>query len=202
LAATNYESTPIEFKHAEAKAFTPTILSNAAAAAFGFSSRSFAETKIGPSMLLAMNDPFCGLDILHMRYAAGRRPSADMAGDALSWLISGQKDFSHKLLAEMRTSVLPAPGSHVWPTYANWALTFDWLYEHPAFDEALKHRVARQLIDGAIAMASTPDLNYPDQASSHNYTTRFLGLTTFALCTVARLGTQDAHNGVQHKLLR
>ena len=144
-------------------------------------------------MLLAMNDPFCGLDILRMRYAAGRRPSTDMAGDALSWLISGQKDFGHKSLAEMRTSVLPAPGSHVWPTYANWALSFDWLYEHPAFDEALKHRVASQLIDGAIAMASTPDLNYPDQASYHNYTTRFLGLTTFALCAVARLGTQDAH---------
>ena len=49
-------------------------------------------------MLLAMNDPFCGLDILRMRYVAGRRPSADTAGDALSWLISGQIDFGHKSL--------------------------------------------------------------------------------------------------------
>jgi len=69
-----------------------------AAATCGFSSRSFAETKIGLFMLLAMNDPFCGLDILRMRYVAGRRPSADTAGDALSWLISGQIDFGHKSL--------------------------------------------------------------------------------------------------------
>jgi len=163
----------------------------AATAAFGFSSHSFAQGKSGPSMLLDASDPFCGLDILRMRYVAGRRPSDDMAGNALSWLVSGQKDFGQKSLAEMRASVLPAPGSHAWPTYANWALAFDWMYEHPAFDEALKNHVAKQLLDGAMVMASTPDLNHPEQASYHNYTTRFLGLTTFALCAVARHNTKD-----------
>ncbi len=167
----------------------------AATASFAFSRKIFAETQSGPSMLLGTNDPFCGLDILRMRYAAGRRPSADLAGNALSWLVSGQDDFAQKSLTEMRHTAPPAPGSHAWLTYANWALAFDWLYEHPAFDEALKDRVARQLLDGAIVMASTPDLKHPEQASYHNYTTRFLGLTAFALCAVAKRRPHDASIG-------
>ncbi|HEY6376799.1 MAG TPA: heparinase II/III family protein, partial [Edaphobacter sp.] len=144
-------------------------------------------------MLIGANDPFCGLDILRVRYAAGGRPSGDIAGNALSWLISGQDDFGQKSLAEMRNTAPPVPGSHAWLTYANWALAFDWLYEHPAFDEALKDRVAKQLLDGAIVMASTPDLKHPEQASYHNYTTRFLGLTAFALCAVAKRRPHDAN---------
>jgi hypothetical protein len=158
----------------------------AATAAFAFSHNSFAQTKSGPSMLLAANDPFCGLDILRMRYAAGRRPSDDIAGNALAWLVTGQNTFAQKSLAEMHRTAPPKPGSHAWLTFANWALAFDWLYEHPDFDAALKDRIAQQLLDGAIATAATPDLQHPEQASYHNYTTRFLGLTTFAICTVAK----------------
>jgi hypothetical protein len=92
----------------------------------------------------------------------------------------------------MRNSAPPKPGSHAWTTYASWALAYDWLYEHPAFDAALKDRVAQQLLDGAMVMASTPDLEHPEQASYHNYTTRFLGLTTFSLCAVAKHRPHDA----------
>jgi uncharacterized membrane protein len=64
-----------------------------ATAAFAFSHNIYAQAKGGPSMLLAAHDPFCGLDVLRMRYAAGRRPSNDMAGNALSWLVTGaQRD--------------------------------------------------------------------------------------------------------------
>jgi heparin/heparan-sulfate lyase len=164
----------------------------AATAAFAFSRNIYAQTKSGPSMLLGANDPFCGLDVLRIRYAAGRRPSDDMAGNALSWLVSGQDDFAQKTLAEMRSTTLPAVHSHAWLTYANWALAFDWLYEHPGFDEQLKDSVAKQLLDGAIAMAATPDLKHPEQASYHNYTTRFLGLTAFSLCAVAKHRPHDA----------
>jgi len=143
-------------------------------------------------MLLGAHDPFCGLDILRMRYAAGRRPSDEMAGNALSWLITGQDAFAEKALEDMRRSTLPPPGSHAWLTYANWALAFDWLYEHPAFDGTLKDQVSKQLLDGAIVMAATPDLKHPEQASYHNYTTRFLGLTTFTLCAVASHRPYDA----------
>lgn len=164
----------------------------AAAAAFAFSRNAFAQTNKGPSMLVADNDPFCGLNILRTRYAAGRRPSDDMAGRALSWLVSGKDEFAQQSLAEMRRSELPKPSSHAWLTYASWALAYDWLYEHPAFDPGLKDRMAQQLLNGAMVMASTPDLEHPEQASYHNYTTRFLGLTTFSLCAVAKHRSHDA----------
>jgi hypothetical protein len=163
-----------------------------ATAAFAFSGWARAAMKSGPSMLLEATDPFCGLDILRMRYAAGRRPSDDIAGNALSWLVSGQNDFAQKSLAQMRSSAPPAAGSRGWLTYANWSLAFDWMYEHPDFDAALKDRVAKQLLDGATEMAKTPDIKHPEQASFHNYTTRFLGLTAFTLCAVAKHRTHDA----------
>jgi len=174
---------PIPQLHLSRRQFSHML---AATAAFAFSGRLHAQTKRGPSMLLGATDPFCGLDILRMRYAAGHRPSDDIAGNALSWLLTGNDDFAKKSLAVMQTTALPAAGSRSWPTYANWALTFDWLYECPAFDQALKDRVAKQLLDGATTMAATPDIKHPEQASFHNYTTRFLGLTTFALCAAAK----------------
>jgi hypothetical protein len=164
----------------------------AASAAFAFSREAFSQSKTGPSMLLSARDPFCGLDILRMRYAAGRRPSDDMAGNALGWLVSGENSFAQKSLTVMRNSAPPAPGSRGWLPFANWSLAYDWLYEHPDFDDALKDRIAKQLLDGAAAMAATPDINHPEQASYHNYTTRFLGLTTFALCAVAKRRPHDA----------
>lgn len=164
----------------------------AATAAFAFSRQAYPQITSEPSMLIGAHDAFCGLDILRMRYEAGKRPSDDIAGNALSWLLTNQDEFAQKSLAKMRDSVLPAPSSHAWPTYAGWSLAFDWLYDCRAFDESLKNQIAKQLLDGAVAMASTPDLNHPEQASYHNYTTRFLGLTAFALCAVAKHEPHDA----------
>lgn len=163
----------------------------AASAAFVFSPGAYPQAKSGPTMLLGVTDPFCGLDILRVRYAAGRKPSTDMAGNALSWLVTGQGHFAQEALAEMRRTAPPAPGSRGWLPIAGWALAFDWLYDHPAFDDALKDRVAKQLLDAAITMAATPDIRNPEQASFHNYTTRFLGLTTFAICAVAKRRPRD-----------
>jgi hypothetical protein len=165
----------------------------AATAAFAFSRSAFAQAQAGtaPSMMLGARDAFSGLDILRVRFAAGRRPSDDIAGNALSWLLSGQKEFGEKCIAALRTSTLPEPSSRSWPTYASHALAFDWLYEFSAFDEALKDQVVKQLLDGALKMASTPDLAHPEQASYHNYTTRFLGLAAFSLCAVAKHRPQE-----------
>jgi len=55
-----------------------------------------------PRLLTSESDPFAGLNILKVRYASGRRPSQDMEGWALSWLLTGQKDFAERALAEMR----------------------------------------------------------------------------------------------------
>jgi len=74
----------------------------AGSAVFAFSAKLFAESKTGPSMLLGSTDPFCGLDILRARYAAGHRPSDDLAGNALGWLIRGDDGFAQKSLAQMR----------------------------------------------------------------------------------------------------
>ncbi len=142
-------------------------------------------------MLLGVTDPFCGLDILRARYAAGHRPSTDMAGNAVSWLITGQEHFAQEALREMRHTAPPAAGSRGWLPIAGWSLTFDWLYDHHLFDDALKDKVAKQLLDAATTMASTQDLRNPEQASFHNYTTRFLGLTTFAICAVAKRRPRD-----------
>ena len=48
-------------------------------------------------MLLGAKDAFCGPDS-SMRYAAGQRPSDDIAGNALSWLVTGRKDFANGAL--------------------------------------------------------------------------------------------------------
>jgi hypothetical protein len=162
-----------------------------ATSAFAFSHNLYAQIKSGPSMLLAAHDPFCGLDILRMRYAAGRRPSDDMAGNALSWLVTGQDAFAQKSLDEMRNSGPPKAASHAWTTPTGLLHSIGCMNILPSM-EALKDRVAQQLLDGAIATASTPDLEHPEQASYHNYTTRFLGLTTFALCAVAKHRPHDA----------
>lgn len=177
------DRSPIAPLHLSRRHFSQML---AATAAFAFSKGTFAQTKRGPTMLLGATDPFCGLDTLRMRYAAGHRPSDDIAGNALSWLLTNNDDFAKKSIAVMQASSLPAAGSRGWPTYASWSLAFDWLYECPAFDQALKDRVAKQLLDGAATMAATPDIKHPEQASFHNYTTRFLGLTTFALCAAAK----------------
>ena len=164
----------------------------AATAAVAFSPNVYSQARIGPSMLLGPTDPFCGLDILRIRYAAGRRPAEDISGNALAWLLTKHENFAEKSFAELQRSDLPKPGSHTWLTYAAWALAYDWLYEHPGFDASLKKRIALQFLEGARVMASTPDLEHPEQASYHNYTTRFLGLTTFSLYAAARCLRQDA----------
>jgi hypothetical protein len=163
----------------------------AGTAAFAFSGRSFAQQKAGPTMLLGTTDAFCGLDILRVRYAAGHRPSTDAAGNALAWLLTAQDSFAQTALNQLRNSSPPPAGSRGWLPIANLSLSYDWLCDHPAFENTLKDRICDQLLAAASAMAETPDLKHPEQASFHNYTTRFLGLATFALCAVGKRRPHD-----------
>ena len=55
-----------------------------------------------PRLLIANTDPFTGLPLLKTRYANGMRPSDDMEGWALSWLLTRQDSFAEKALAAMR----------------------------------------------------------------------------------------------------
>ncbi len=146
-----------------------------------------AQQKVArPRLLIADADPFTGLALLKSRYAAGRRPSDDMEGWALSWRLTGQDAFAERALAEIRTKHLAANGkpSRSWVDYARWSLTFDWLFDYRGFDLALKQRVAGELRDGAAAMLSSADFADPGQLSYHNYALRYLALAAFAATAV------------------
>jgi hypothetical protein len=114
-----------------------------------------------------------------------------MNGWALSWLLTGQDDFADRALAQMRAGHISSTGkpSRSWVDYVRWSLAFDWLYSYRGFDDALKHRVAGELRDGAAAMLSTPDFADPGQFSYHNYAVRYLSLAAFA--TAALEGHPD-----------
>lgn len=148
----------------------------------------------GPRLLIGASDPFTGLTILKSRYAAGRRPSDDMEGRALSWVLTGQESFAERALAEMRSKTISKGGkpSRAWVDYTRWALAFDWLQGYRGFDQASQDRVASELQDGAAAMLSTADFADPGQYSYHNYSVRYLALVAFASAAIeGRPGCQQ-----------
>ena len=63
-----------------------------------------------PRLLIAEADPFTGLPLLKARYAAGRRPSEDMEGWALTWQLTGEESFAERALTEMRSKQVASGG--------------------------------------------------------------------------------------------
>jgi len=149
------------------------------------SARSEPTLPARPRVLIAATDPFSGLPALRARWAAGARPSEDLPGLALSWLLSGDESFARRALDELRAD-RPAreKGSNLYMRFLRRALAFDWLYGYPAFDAELKDAVAKDLVDGAERMLELPSLKDPAQASYHNHTVRELALAVFALAAV------------------
>ena len=139
-----------------------------------------------PHLLVADLDPFTGLPLLKTRYAAGRRPSDDMEGWALSWQLTRDDAFAERAVAEMRTKHIGVKGkpSRSWVDYARWSLAFDWLLPYRGFDRALKDRVAGELKEGAAAMIASPDFADPAELSYHNYAVRYLALAAFTTAAV------------------
>jgi hypothetical protein len=138
-----------------------------------------------PRLLVAERDPFSSLALLRARYAAGARPSDDLPGWALSYLVGGDEAAGRRAVEAMRQGRIPGRGgSSLYLDYLSWSLAFDWLYTNPAFDAALKDRVAADLVDGAAQWLARPSLADPAQASYHNHSVRELALATFALTAV------------------
>ena len=134
---------------------------------------------------MAERDPFAGLPALKARWAAGERPSEDLPGLALSWLLSGDETFARRALDELRADrPTRLKGSSAYVRYLNRAMAFDWLYAYPGFDAALKDQVAADLVAGAERMLALPSLADPTQASYHNHTARELALAVFSLAAV------------------
>jgi hypothetical protein len=138
-----------------------------------------------PRMLIGKVDPFTGYTILRARYAAGMRPSNDIAGWALAYLITSDESFAKRALDEMRRTHPPEKvGSRTYMDYVRWSLAFDWLYEYRDFDGALKDRIAGELLNAAQRMLEDNSLQDPSLVSYHNYVARFLTLATFALTAI------------------
>jgi hypothetical protein len=138
-----------------------------------------------PRLLVAAHDPFSGLETLRARYAKGARPSDDLPGWALTYLLTGDESYARKALTELPQAKLRGiKGSNRYLVFLWKALAFDWLYGYRGFDAALKDRVAAELVDGAAQMLALQSLADPSQASYHNHTARELALAAFALWAV------------------
>lgn len=148
-----------------------------------------------PRLLISDTDAFTGLTLLRTRYASGMRPSDDMEGWALSWLLTRKESFAEKSLAAMRASHVTkgTKPSRSWLDYARWSLAFDWLYDYPGFETALKNRVADELMAGASTMLASPDFSDPGNYSYHNYAVRYLSLAAFATAALDGFPGCNAH---------
>ena len=144
-----------------------------------------AQKLARPRLLIGENDPFTGLTILRARYANGMRPTDDIAGWSLSYLLTKDESFANRALDEMRRTHPPEKvGSRTYMDYVRWSLAFDWLYEYREFDSALKDRIANELLAAAERMFQDHALADPSLTMYHNYTVRFLTLASFALTAI------------------
>jgi hypothetical protein len=147
--------------------------------------RVHGAPRVHPRMLITERDPFSGLPALRARWAAGERPSADLPGLALSYLLSGDESFARRAVDELRADrPTGGKGSNRYVRYLNRSLAFDWLYGYAGFDAALKDAVAADLVAGAEQMLALQSLADPAQASYHNHTVRELALAVFSLVAV------------------
>jgi len=138
-----------------------------------------------PRLLIADRDPFSGLPALRARWAAGERPSDDLPGWALSYVLSGDEAFARRAVEELeRTHPREKGGSSLYLDTLRYALAFDWLYGYPGFDDALKERLARELVDGAEKELANPLLADPEQVAYHNHFVRYLTRAAVALYAV------------------
>jgi hypothetical protein len=162
------------------------------------------QSPLRPSLLLLRDDPFSGLKVLRARLDAGQRPSEDISGWALSWQLTGKNEFAERAIAALR-ALPPAPkgaASRYWMQTVDLSLAFDWLYEHPAFDAALKDVLANRLVDSAATVLALPDLSIPEQASYHNYTLRYLAVACFSLTAVRGHGSVEQRSAALREKAR
>jgi heparin/heparan-sulfate lyase len=136
-------------------------------------------------MLIGERDPLTGYKVLRARYDAGARPPDDIDGWALTYLIMGDETYARRAVQKIRESHTPElVGSRTYPEYVKWSLAFDWLYNYPGFDNALKDRVASELLHAAEKMLDDQSLKTVELAMYHNYTVRYLTLALFALTAI------------------
>ena len=140
---------------------------------------------VHPRLLVAERDPFSGLPALRARWAAGERPSDDLPGWALSYLLSGDESYARRAVEALaRPRPRQQRGSNRYIETLNDALAFDWLYGYAGFDHAMKDRLARELVDAAEQELANPLLADPEAVSYHNHFVRYLTRAAVALYAV------------------
>jgi hypothetical protein len=140
---------------------------------------------VRPRLLIGERDPYTGFTTLRARYAANLRPSDDIAGWSLTYLLTGDESFARRATDEMRKTRPPEKvGSRTYMDYVRWSLAFDWLYNYKGFDEPLKDRIAGELLRGAERMFMDAALSEPSLVMYHNYSVRYLTLASFALAAI------------------
>jgi hypothetical protein len=140
---------------------------------------------IRPRMLIGEHDALTGFTALRARYTTGARPSDDIAGWALTYLLNGEESFAKRAVQEMRDTHPPElVGSRTYPEYVKWSLAFDWLYNYHGFDAQLKDRIAAELLKAAEQMMADQSLKEVQLAMYHNYPVRYLTLAVFALTAI------------------
>ena len=140
---------------------------------------------VRPRMLIGEHDPLTGFTILRARYAAGARPSDDIAGWGLTYLLIGDESFARRAVEEMRRTHPPEQvGSRTYPDYVKWSLAFDWLYNYAGFDTPLKDRIGLELLKAAERMMADQSLKDTQLAMYQNYPVRYLTLAVFALMAI------------------
>jgi hypothetical protein len=65
--------------------------------------RAEAQGARRPRLLLSEADAFTSLPALRAKFAAGARPSDDLPGWALTWLLAGDDSFARRALDDLRT---------------------------------------------------------------------------------------------------
>src|SRR5215210_3137172 len=127
-----------------------------------------------PRMLIGERDPLTGYKILRARYDTGARPADDIDGWALTYLLTGDETFARRAVQKIKENHTPDQvGSRTYPEFVKWSLAFDWLYNYPGFDNALKDRVAAELLRAAEKMMQDQSLKEVQLAMYHNYTVRY-----------------------------
>jgi hypothetical protein len=144
-----------------------------------------SSSLVRPRMLIAEHDPLTGYNVLRARFATGARPSDDIDGWALTYLLTQDESFAKRAVEKIRSSHTPdLVGSRTYPEFIKWSLAFDWLYNYPGFDTQLKDRVAAELLKAAEKMMQDQSLTKVELAMYHNYPVRYLTLAMFALTAI------------------